>query len=240
MLATTAEIEALEQLQRIDTETMRTSKKLDELPQRAALLSVRQKLAEIVKKKTQVQDMVDAAEDELHALMAEDERLAQKQQETQEALERVQGDYRSVESYTKDMNGVMKRREKLASDMERVDEQIERVKPLMQQIMAGCADLEAREKELIASFQSEGGALQRTLAENNAARKELEGLVNAQLFRAYSHACNNCGGIGVAVLVESSCGACRSVFDSSKVSRIKQDAPVSKCPACGRLLIVKD
>ncbi|WP_251198018.1 zinc ribbon domain-containing protein [Anaerotardibacter muris] len=240
MLATPAEVDALEQLQSIDIENIHTSKKLEELPQRQALLEVRQKLAAIVKKKTQVQDMLDTAEDELHGLMAEDERLAAKQQETQEALERVQGDYRSVESYTKDLHGVAKRREKLAEDMERVDQQIERVKPLMDQIMDGCANLEAREKDLIASFQQEGGALQRTIAENNARHQALQDKVNPELYRAYQRACKECGGIGVAQMVDGACSACRSVFDASKIARIKQDAPVSKCPSCRRLLIVSD
>ena len=240
MLATAAEIEALEQMQRIDIENIHTAKKLEELPQRAALLEIRQKLAAVVKKKTQVQDMLDVAEDELHELMAEDERLAKKQDETQEALERVQGDYRSVESYTKDLHGVAKRREKLAEDMERVDQQIERVKPIMSQIMEGTAGLEAREKDLIVSFQQEGGALQHAIADNNAQLKALQGQMNADLFRAYERACKECGGIGVAEMVDDTCSACRTHFDGSKVSRIKQDAPVSKCPSCRRLLIVKE
>lgn len=240
MLATASEIEALEQLQKIDTEDIRTAKKLEELPQRQALLEIRQKLAAIVKKKTQVQDMLDTAEEELASLMAEDERLANKQAETQEALDRVKDDYRSVESYTKDLHGAAKRRDKLAADMERVDEQINRVTPLMDQIMAGCAQLEAREKDLIASFQQEGGALQRSLAENAALHKKLQEQVNPELFRAYERACADCGGIGIAELVEGACSACRSTFDASKMAKIKQDEPVSRCPSCRRLLIIKE
>lgn len=239
MLATPEEIEALEGLQRIDTEVIRNTKKLEELPQRQAILEVRQKLAEVIKKKTQVQDMIDEAEDELSSLMAEDEKLAQKQAETQEALDRVKGDYRSVESYSKDLHGMSKRREKLASDMERIDQQIERIRPLMDQIMSACSELEAREKASIASFQEEGGALQKALMQAEAEHKKLQGIVNPQLYQAYERACNECGGIGVAELVDSSCSACRSAFDGGKLSKIKQDEPVSRCPSCRRLLIIK-
>lgn len=239
MFATSQEIEALEGLQRIDTEVIRNTKKLEELPQRQAILEVRQKLAEVIKKKTQVQDMIDEAEDELASLLAEDERLAQKQAETQEALDRVKGDYRSVESYSKDLHGVSKRREKLAGDMERLDQQIERIRPLMDQIMSACSELEAREKASIASFQEEGGALQKALMQAEAEHKKLQEAVNPQLYQAYERACHECGGIGVAELVDSSCSACRSSFDSSKLSKIKQDEPISRCPSCRRLLIIK-
>lgn len=239
MQATEQELEVLEALQRVDTEVIRNTKKLEELPQRQTILQTRQKLAEVVKKKTQVQDMVDEAEDELASLMAEDERLAQKQAETQEALDRVKGDYRSVESYSKDLHGVAKRREKLAGDMERVDAQINRIKPLMDQIMAGCAELEAREQAAIASFQEEGGALQRALAQADADHKKYQAALSPELYRAYERACNECGGIGIAELVDSSCSACRSAFDSPKLAKIKQDEPVSRCPSCRRLLLVK-
>lgn len=239
MLATDQELAALEQLQIIDADIIRNTKKLEELPQRQVILEARQKLAEIVKKKTQVQDMIDEAEDDLAKLIAEDERLAKKQAETQEALDRVKGDYRSVESYSKDLHGVAKRREKLSSDMERVDEQIARIKPLMDQIMAGCTELEAREKAAIASFQEEGGALQQALAQADAQHKQLQASLSPELYRAYERACNECGGIGIAELVDSSCSACRNVFDSGKLARIKQDEPVSRCPSCRRLLIIK-
>ena len=126
MHASDQELENLKRLQHIDAEVIRNKKKLDELPQRQTILETRQKLSAIIKKKTQVQDMIDAFEDELHALLSEDERLEKKQQETQEALDRVKGDYRSVESYTKDLHGVVKRREKLTQDMERVDGELAR------------------------------------------------------------------------------------------------------------------
>ena len=240
MQATPQELDQLEELQRIDMESIHNKKKLDALPQRQVILETRQKLAEVVKKKTQVQDMIDEAEDELAKLMTEDERLAQKQAETQDALDRVKGDYRSVESYSKDLHGVVKRREKLASDMERLDAQIGRIKPLMDQIMAGCAELEAREKAAIASFQEEGGALQRALAEAEANHKNIQSSLSPGLYQAYDRACNECGGIGVAELVDSSCSACRSVFDSTKMARIMQEEPVSRCPSCRRLLLIKD
>ena len=173
MHASDQELENLKRLQHIDAEVIRNKKKLNELPQRQTILETRQKLSAIIKKKTQVQDMIDAFEDELHALLSEDERLEKKQQETQEALDRVKGDYRSVESYTKDLHGVVKRREKLTQDMERVDGELARIRPLMDQIMAGCAELDAREKSAIASFQEEGGSLTRAIAQEEAEHKQL-------------------------------------------------------------------
>ena len=136
----------------------------------------------------------------------------------------MKGDYRSVESYTKDLHGVVKRREKLTQDMERVDGELARIRPLMDQIMAGCAELDAREKSAIASFQEEGGSLTRAIAQAEAEHKQLAETLNAELCRAYERSCHECGGIGVAELVDGSCSACRSAFDSTRISRIKQDA----------------
>ena len=76
------------------------------------------------------------------------------------------------------------------------------------------------------------------IAQAEAEHKQLAETLNAELCRAYERSCHECGGIGVAELVDGSCSACRSAFDSTRISRIKQDAPVSRCPSCRRLLIV--
>lgn len=240
MEANQSQIQALLELQDVDTEIIRNKKKLEELPQRQGILVLRQKIAEVVKKKTQVQDMIDAAEDELDSLMKEDERLAKKQAETQEALDRVQGDYRSVESYSKDLHGVVKRRDKLSEDMERVDAQIARTSEVMNQIMAGYNELSTREKNLVEQFQSEGGAIQRTLDQLNAKHKQLQEMLSPEIYKAYNRACNECGGIGVARLNDSSCSICRATFDSGKLNKIRQEEPISRCPSCRRLLVVQD
>ena len=47
------------------------------LPHRKAILEVRQKLEEIYKKKTQVQDMLDDAEESFDKLVSEDAKLSE-------------------------------------------------------------------------------------------------------------------------------------------------------------------
>ncbi len=85
-------------------------KEFKELPHRKAILEVRAKKDEVLKRKVQVQDMLDEAEGKLAAFVQEDELLSAKQDEITETLSRVQGDYRAVTAHTRDLDGVRKRR----------------------------------------------------------------------------------------------------------------------------------
>lgn len=240
MNATEHDIETLRALQKVDRTIMSAQKEFDALPHRKAILEARTKKEEVLKKKVQVQDMLDEAEGRLAALVEEDEQLALKQDEISKTLAEVQGDYRAVTSHTRELDGVRKRREKVSLEVSRVEEQVNKINPVMKQVMQALSTFEEKERELVSSFQKTGGSLRGAIAEGQKAREELASQVDPALLRVYDQTRTRCGGVALADLVDSSCGACRNTFDQSRLSKVKGQAPLAVCPACGRLLIVEE
>ena len=207
MYATEHDIATLRKLQEVDRKVVSAKKEFKELPHRKAILEVRAKKDEVLKRKVQVQDMLDEAEGKLAAFVQEDELLSAKQDEITETLSQVQGDYRAVTAHTRDLDGVRKRREKVSLELSRVEEEVDKINPVMKQIMQALADLDAKERDLIASFQKVGGSLRAAVA--------------------------------LSEVHEGACSACRNTFDSSRMSKIRSQAPLATCPVCRRLLIVE-
>lgn len=240
MNATEQEIAVLRKLQEVDRSVLSAQKEFEALPHRQAILEVRTKKDEILKKKVQVQDMLDEAEGKLAALVQEDEQLSLKQDEITETLTEVQGDYRAVTAHTRELDGVRKRREKVGLELTRVEEQVNKINPVMKQVMQALTGLEEKEAELITSFQQTGGALRTVIAEGEKARDELAQALDPALLRSYEAARERCGGVALADLVGNACGACRNTFDQGRLSKIRSDAPLSECPSCRRILIIEE
>ncbi len=238
MIATEQDIELLRKLQDIDRKVATAQKEFEKLPHRQAILEVRQKKSDVLKKKVQIQDMLDEAEGSLVALVQEDEQLAAKQDDISKTLIEVQGDYRAVTSHTRELDGVRKRREKVSVELVRVEEQLDKINPVMKQVMQALESLEAKEAELIASFQKTGGSLRTVIAEGETVRGELVKVLDETLLRTYEQTRERCGGVALADLVGNTCGACRNTFDQGKLSKIHADAPLATCPVCHRILIV--
>lgn len=240
MNATEHDIAILRKLQEVDRKVASANKEFQELPHRQAILEVRTKKDQILKKKVQVQDMLDDAEGKLADYVAEDEKLEQKQNQISAELNEVQGDYRSVTAKTRDLDGVRKRREKISLELSRVEEQVNQINPVMKQIMEALEQLEAKEQELIASFQKTGGALRQAIDEGGKARTQLAGEIDAELLATYEKTRTLCGGVAVTELKGDACGACRNTFDSNRMTKIKSQAPIATCPSCRRMLIVEE
>ena len=239
MNATEHDIATLRTLQEVDRKVVSAKKEFKELPHRKAILEVRAKKDEVLKRKIQVQDMLDEAEGKLAALVQEDEQLSEKQDEITETLAQVEGDYRAVTAHTRDLDGVRKRREKVSLELSRVEEEVNKINPVMKQIMQALTGLDTKEKELISSFQKVGGSLRAAIEEGEKARVELAEQVDRDLLKVYEKTRSACGGVALAELRDGACSACRHTFDSSRMSKIRSQAPLATCPACRRLLVVE-
>ncbi len=240
MNATENDIAVLQKMQELDRKVAAAQKEFKELPHRKAILEVRTKKDEVLKRKVQVQDMLDDAEGKLAQLVQEDEELAQKQESISQALKEVQGDYRAVTAHTRDLDGVRKRREKVSLELGRVEEEVNKINPVMKQIMAALEGLEAKEQELIASFQKTGGALRMGIDEGEKARAALAAKVTPELLEMYEKTRVQCGGVALTQLNDNSCAACRNTFDSSRLAKIRSQAPLATCPSCRRLMVVNE
>lgn len=225
-------------LQHLDLELMRARKQFEELPQRQQILEARKKKQAIEKKRDQISEMKAENAHEVSRLADEDERQSLKQQETQDKISSVKGDYRSVESYSKELNGISKRRVTLEMDLSKAEERAASIAEVEGQVTRALDQVETQEKELIASFQKEGGTLNSAIATLESERKALAAELPAEVMREYERAAKRSGGIAVARLIDARCSVCRNPIEGGKLIQVQAEAPLSQCPACKRLLVV--
>lgn len=234
------DITILEALQNVDREGMLAQRDLDALPQRDEIIAVREQKAQVLSKKVQVQDMLDAAEDEFMKFFQEDEKLEARQKESESGLHEAEGDFRRVEARSKELNGIVKRRRVLSDELERCEKEINKIKPVLDQILQALIVLDKKEAALIESYQQEGGALRRVIAESESHHASLSSDLDPALYSAYEVAQARCGGVALAHLQGNTCDCCRTSFDQGKLSTLLAEAPIATCPHCRRLLVIAD
>ena len=118
------------------------------------------------------------------------------------------------------------------------DGKLEKIEGVVAQVKRALAILQEQEEKATASFQKEGGALKAALAKLEAERAALAAVLPGELADAYERAARHCGGVAVAILNGSACGACRVPIDAGRLAAIKREAPLSTCPHCKRMLVV--
>ena len=238
MDATPAALAALLQLQQLDIDAMRAQKALEELPQRETILMLRKKRAEVEPKKAQVEQMRLETEQAFTKINDEDARLVEKQKTIQEKIDGAGGDYRAVDSLSKELGGIAKRRNTLEAEVVKVSERITQIEAVQNQVNDALRVLDSQESEAIAVFQKEGGKLTQDIARMQDVREKLVEEIGPDLMARYEKKSKIGGGIGVARLLGSACGVCRNTIDEGKLLQIRGEAPISECPVCKRLLVV--
>ena len=124
------------------------------------------------------------------------------------------------------------------------DEQIaasekhEQVKAVKKQLEDAIATLDAQALKIRDAYQRDAVELKTAIDSSNARRDEIVERIDSTLLREYTRAAQRGGGIGMARLVEGRCSTCRSQIDDNRMLQIKAEAPLARCPHCGRLLII--
>lgn len=239
MQATPEQVAGLIKLQQADLTLLKTRKQFEELPQRGRILELRTKREQVKKKQEQADELRRKAEAEVSKLEDEDASLSDKQHQVQQLIDEARGDYRNVESRTKELNGIAKRRSAIEEELGAKAEELEKIEGVAKQIDQALAVLDKQEQEATESFQKEGGALRAAIMQLEAKRSELAQAMGQELLSSYEKIAARCGGVAVAVLNGDTCGACRMPIDHGRLMEVKRDAPLGTCPHCKRLLVIQ-
>ena len=226
-------------LQKIDLDILKTKKQLEELPQREMILSARKKRAAIEQKRVQIEALKKDASQRLSRINDEDATLAIKAQDVQSAIDSLRGDFRSVESRTKELAGIAKRRETLDAERVKVDGELEKIGDVEAQVLLALEEIAAAERRAIESFQKEGGALTAALAALEKKRADVVAEMTPGIVRLYEKTSERSGGVAVGVLNGSQCGVCRASLEGGRLIDLKSQSPLGTCPICKRLLVVE-
>ena len=233
------ELEALQNIQRIDLIILQTKKARGSLPQRIEVAKVRKKREEIAPKLDQVITMQTAKEAQVMQVEDEDRGLADKQQRTQEEIDAMSADYRAVESRSKDLAGIVKRRTTLAEQLDGLNGELAKIKAVREQVESALALCDRKEADLRASFEEEDNELVERIKSLVEERANIVQSVSPDLLKLYDKTAAKTGGVALGKLEEDRCGVCRTAIDGGHLIQLKSQAPLGVCPNCKRLLIVE-
>lgn len=235
----TDDLATLFQLQHVDLEALHAKKKLEALPQRKIILEMRAKKKTINQKREQLDALHAEADAKLSRIGEEDAKLADKQHKVQAEIDSVRGDYRSVESRTKELSGFAKRRAVLEGELNAVGDELAKIEGIQAQVAQALATINEHERDATTSFVTEGGALKDSMARAEAQRAMLVSSVPKELMATYETTAARAGGVAIGRLLDSSCGVCRMEITHGRLIDMKAHGNVSTCPQCGRLLILE-
>ena len=238
MQASAEHIELLEKLQEVDRVRIMAQDELAKLPHREQVEEGRRKRAEIKARADSLAQILSEVSGERQRLRDEYERLGAKLDETQEKINQTSGDYRGVAQLTRDLDGIRKRRETIEFETGKADARIAEVRKVKDQADQALEALASREEALAADYHEKSEALAARARAATQARTLLVAKLPDDIAQRYEEAAKRCKGIGLARLRGTTCQACRSAIDPARLISVRAEAPLSRCPSCGRLLVV--
>ena len=240
MQAEYRDLDVLVEIQRIDLEILQKKKARGALPQRIEVVKVRKKRDGIAPKLDQVIELQTAKESEITRVEDEDSHLAERQERTQADIEAFASDFRSVESYSRDLDGIVKRRVTLEENLAALKAELDKILAVRKQVEDALALCDKQEETLRAAYKQEDDVLVDQVRTLLAEREQLAQKVPADLLKLYDKTAKKTGGVALGKLEGDTCGVCRTTLEGGRLINVRSQAPLSQCPNCGRLLIIQD
>ncbi len=233
------EATALLELQRIDIELLQAEKRLEELPEKRAILEVRAKLREIETMKAKAELLVRKLEAEVKVRQDEIAMIATKLDGEQSKIMETT-DHRQITALTREMEGLKRRVDKLEMEELQYMERVEKASAQIATIGEAITTLSTKEKDFIKRFKKAGGAVQTEIASLQKQRATAAKDVSEPLNKRYESIRASRGGVGVGKLDGDTCSACRMSLPAESVQNLRIGPDIGLCPQCRRLIVVRD
>lgn len=229
---------ALLELQRLDLEILRATKRLDELPEKQAILETRAKRREVGAMHEKAQLLVHKLQAEVKARQDETAMLVQKI-DGEQAKIMATTDHRAVQSLTREMDGLKRRCDKLEMEMLQFMERIDKASTQVATVESAVQKLAQREEALIAKYREVGRGIQADIAQLQTERDSAAAAVSPDTLKQYEAIRESRGGVGVGELQGDTCTACRMSLPAQRVQTLQGGPDIAMCPQCRRLLVVR-
>lgn len=226
------------ELQSLDIELIRAAKRLDELPEKRAILEVRAKQREAQALKAKAGMLVRKLESEVKVRQDEATMLKEKIAGEQAAV-MATTDHRAVQSITREMDGLRRRCDKIEMEELQFMERVEKATGQIAAIDEHLATLAEKEAELIERFKTVGGGVQTEIAGLQKRRGTVAKKVPAELLGRYEELRAAKSGVAVGLLEGERCSACRMDLPAEALRALHAGPDVAVCPQCRRLIVVR-
>jgi predicted nucleic acid-binding Zn-ribbon protein len=232
---------ALLDLQQADLDIARTERRLEELPEKAAILQLRHKMADVAKLRDKTAELAARLSREIAKL--EDAVAATSGKMDEEQVKLMSGQIsnskelanisteidllrRKKEQYEVDMIALMEKREMAQLQVNKIDEALSR---------AG-----DDEHKLVERFQKAGGDILGDIEKLKRRRKRLAKAVDPEILERYERIRESRNGIAAGKLEGDMCGCCRTTLPAVAIQQLRKPGgtQVSECPNCRRLIVV--
>ncbi len=226
------------ELQATDIEIMRAEKRLEELPEKRAILEVRSKIRDTDALKVKAELLVRKLSSELKARQDEIATHTLKLEVEQSKVMQT-ADHRQIQALTREMDGLTRRVDKLEMESLQYMERIEKATAQLDVVNSHSAKLAEQESALIERYRTAGGGVQAQIAASKQRRERLAASLDPSTLSAYEKARDAKGGVGVGSLDGSMCTACHMSLPAERVAELRDGDDVGICPACRRLIVVR-
>ena len=225
-------------LQDLDIEIMRAKKRLEELPEKREILTLRQKTREVTELHGRADVLVKKLAADLKAHQDEIEMLTSKLDAEQTKV-MATTDHRAVVSITREMDGLRRRQDKMEMESLQLMERIDKAGTQMVKIDSALTQLAEKDAHLCTRFKTIGGALQSDIADMERRRAETAADLSAATLTRYEKIREAKGGVGVGRLEGEACTACRMSLPAERLRELHSGDDISVCPQCRRLIVVR-
>jgi hypothetical protein len=228
------------ELQEDDLALDRLAYRRRELAERAAVLELASKLAELSARVTEAQDQRDKLASQLQALDQRSEAVAARVDTIEQRLRSGRaGSYRDEQAMGEEVSSLAHQRRELEDQELEVMEALE---PLDKELDGLKESASAASEELAHAREQLGiaeGAIDEEAAVVRAGRDKLAAQVSPELAASYERLRAKLGGIGAAHLVGGACSGCHLQVPAGELHRLRHSAPdsVVYCDQCGRILV---
>lgn len=228
----------LQALEEVDNTLENGVEAFNNSPIAKEIAEVRSKKAEYKAKRDQLDSVFVKARDEVAAVSAKDSELAAAQDKTQKEIEEIKGDYRKVEAHTKKLNELTEQRKKVDEKLEIIEANFNKIKELKSKVDDAIGSVSLKEDDLTKKLEAENVQLKLKMEKANLDKINIEKDITDDVLEIYKKARNNVGQKVIAVLQGDTCSVCKSSLSNAAVSKVQNEAPISTCPSCHRVLFV--
>lgn len=200
---------------------------------------IRSKITEIQSTYQKLSNLLSQTKQSIIRFTEEDSDLRLKAAQTERKIQEAKGDYRAVSSLTRDLEGIHKRRETLEEKLLELEGTCDEIQGMITKAQDALTKNLGQEKALSDAYQAKLHDIDEQIDAAMRERNDLSQRLPVEIADAYDQAVRECGGIGISVLSQEKCSACRNTFDHNRLLKVQRESPLSKCPYCKRLLIVR-
>ncbi|MHB1340299.1 MAG: zinc ribbon domain-containing protein [Coriobacteriia bacterium] len=232
---------ALVALSEKDLALQRAQKRLQELPEKLAILELRHKIKDVEGVAVKARKFVSQAE---HAISrAEDEAATLQSKIDAEQAKISSGavtNHKEIANLAREIDSLTRQKDKKETEVLTHMERLESGKAQSDKLTQTLQRAAAKEQQLIGEFQTHGRVIQAEIDTLNRERTTLARVLEPELLEQYESVRAAKHGVAVGVLNGYMCSACRIDLPADKVHALRAGGPIGMCPNCHRLMVIGD